>query len=484
MDYNFSRGTDLPVWVWMQACPTLNYHGCSNAYDGSRYIYWVIQYGSSSATASSTQLWKFCTWSNAWTLIGSTANSGYGLDVEFDAQRNVIYISNGAATTSWQVFNLNSTSVQICGVTCATNAFTTMTPVLPAAGSYGASLTQPSDLAIVAQIETGIATTGSTSTVLYDTNLDSIFGQGMVGLQVRYTSGTLSGQHEIIASVQNMNQLTTAAFTGAPTAGDTYVIEVPQNLVATAGATTTITATGEAFPVNLYSNSDVVITSGTGSGQRKRIASNTATVLTLAAAQTGNTRTGPFSVAPNATSVFQIVPSSDFLYYQPGATSAVLYRIDLNTGATAVAWSTLASATGTPGGGANTFFPASYAPFSIVAFRGNATVPTIYQYSIGLNTWQTIAIRGTLDTFTTGSSAAMLHGRRRLFVQKEGTTRTQVLNLATGDTEGFPNPPYAVPGVYDGKRGRFVKTADGVEHFYLLRAGGQEFFRVAVEWMG
>lgn len=484
MDYNYSKGTDIPQWVWMQQCPVVTYHGCSNVYDGTRYIYWLIQSGSTSATASTTQLYKYDTWTNGWLLIGNTSNGGYGLDIEYDAQRNVLYIMHGAALTTWQVFNLNNASVQICGVTCTANAFTTMSPVLPAAASYGASLSQPDESSTISTpVMTGSATTGSTSTVLYDSSPANLIGQGMVGLQVRFTSGTLSGQSRIIQSVQSASQLTVSpAFSGAPAVGDTYAIEVPDG-IATAGTTTTLTATAEAFPVNIYSNSDVLITGGTGSGQRRRIASNTATVLTLAAAQTGNARTGPFTTAPDATSTFKIVPSSDFLYFQCGVTSAALYRIDLNTGATVVAWSTLTSAPGIPGGGGNTFFPQSYAPFSLVMFRGNGSTPTVYQYSVGLGTWQTITTFGTLETFNTGATAAMLHGRRRIFVQKEASTRTYVVNLATGQTEGFPNPPYANPGTYDGKRGRFVKTADGVEHFYLLRAGGQELFRVTTEWL-
>lgn len=484
VDYNFSKGTDIPEWVWLQQLPTVNYHGASSCYDGTRYMYWLVQSGSTSAVASTTTLWRFDTWTNGWSLIGATTNGGYGLDVEFDVNRNVLYIMHGTTLTSWQVFNLNNAAVSICGVTCAANAFTTMTPVLPAAASYGASLTLPDDNSVAATIESGQATSGSTSTVLYDTTSQSIFGQGMVGLQVRWTSGALNGQHEIIASVQGPNQLTVgAAFAGgAPAVGDTYVIEMPQNMAAASGTTTTITAGSEAFPVNLYSNADVVITAGTGAGQRRRIASNTATVLTLAAAQTGNARTGAFATAPDATSVFKIVPSSDFLYFQPGATSAALYKIDVNTGATVVAWTTLTSMPAAPGGGANTFFPQAYAPFSLVTFRGNGT-STVYQYSEGLNTWQTITTFGTTETFTTGSAAAMLHGRRRIFAQKDSSTKTYAVNLGTGIYEGFPNPPYTAPGAYDGKRARFVKTADGVEWLYLLRAGGQEFWRVPVEWL-
>lgn len=50
---------------------------------------------------------------------------------------------------------------------------------------------------------------------------------------------------------------------------------------ATAGAAGTLTDTGKAWGVNAQANRAVVIIAGTGAGQSRRIASNTATVLTV-----------------------------------------------------------------------------------------------------------------------------------------------------------------------------------------------------------
>lgn len=479
---NFKNGVDIPVWDWLSMSPVTSQPGTANCYDGTRYMYWLIQSGSATAgTASTTQLYRFDTWNDAWQLLATAISGNQGLDVEYDSTRNVVYVCNGTGLTSWQVFNIGLTAVTISNVVCNPWVLTTMTPILPAAAGTSSSFTMPDDISVATVIGTGTLTSGSTTTVLNDT-VGNTFGIGMVGLQIRLTSGAFSGQSRTITSVQSGTQLTVAtAFGGSPAAGDGYIIEV-QAGTATSGAVGTLTDTTEAWTTNIYSNMDVLITAGTGIGQRRRIASNTGTVLTLAGVTTGNARTGNFGVAPDNTSVYKIIPSSDFLYFQPGTTSAALYKIDVATGANAATWTTLASAPATPGGGANTVFPQSYAPYSILMLRGGATA-TVYQYSIGLNTWATPTLFVGIETFTTGATMAMLHGKRRMLIQKEGSTRLYALSMVTGVLEPFATMPYANPSSFDGHRARYVKTADGVEWLYILRAGGVEFFRVALEWL-
>jgi hypothetical protein len=38
-------------------------------------------------------------------------------------------------------------------------------------------------------------------------------------------------------------------------------------------------------------------------------------------------------------------------------------------------------------------------------------------------------------------------------------------------------------GAYDGKRASVITSPDGAQFLYILRAGGQEFFRVPLEWL-
>lgn len=481
VNYNFKKGVDLPAWHWVTPFPAgASNHGSACAYDGNRYIYWAIQFGSTTA-ASTTQLWRFDTWSNGWQYLVSLTNSYTGLDLELDSVRNVIYVINGNATNTWQVFNLNKTAVTVVNQSIPAFSLATVSLTLPATATTGSSLSSPDDLSIPAQIDTGTAdSTGQTTTAIRATDATGTFGSGMVGLQFRATSGAQANQARTITAVTDKNNLTVApALPAALAANDTFVIEMPSDPV-TAGTTTTLTDSTAAWPTNAYANSDVIIVSGTGAGQRRRIASNTATVLTLASAVTGNARTGAFATAPDATSVYRIVPSSDFLYFQAGGGTG-LWRLDV-TQTTGTAWAAVASLPAATGGGANTFFPYSYAPFSIVCLRGAGT-PNLYQYSIGANTWATLATYAGSETFNTGATATVMHGKRKLFIQKDGSTRCYVFNMLTGELEPAGVMPYANPGTYDGKRAKFVRTPDGVEWIYLLRAGGQEYYRVPLEWL-
>jgi hypothetical protein len=133
-------------------------------------------------------------------------------------------------------------------------------------------------------------------------------------------------------------------------------------------------------------------------------------------------------------------------------------------------------------GGANLMHPASSAPFRLLALRGN-TSANVYFYDPGTNGWSTPTVLAAQETFTTGASSALLAGRRKVFIQKEGSQRCYILDLVTGQLDSAGWMPYAAPSGYDGHRLRYVKTASGVEWIYALRAGGQELFRVPLEWL-
>jgi hypothetical protein len=482
VNYNYSFGSDFPAWQWLPFFPGgASYHGFDCEYDGNRYIYMAAQVGSTSTSASTTQLWRFDTWTHGWQYMVNLTSGNRGVTLAYYKPLNVLMIAHGAALTSWQVFNLNATAVSLCGVSCAAWTATTMTPVLPAAADYGACFTTITPDVIPGVLEQGTLTANSTTTTLIDANITSIFCDQMIGQQIKLTSGTYSGQKRYITSVTDANTLVVgSAFGGAPAAGTTYEIRLPEG-TATAGAVGTLTDSNATWTVNQYANSDVIIVSGTGAGQRRRIASNTATVLTLAAAVTGNANTGNFATAPDTTSVYRIQPSSDFLYYTPGSTSATFYKIDLATGSTASAWATLAAPPAAFNGGGNIMWPDAVGGFNLLGMRGAGT-STLYQYNIGLNTWSTLSIRAGSETFNTGACSTLWDGQRKVIVQKEGTTRLYALNLATRELEPLATMPYASTSAYCGKRAKFVKAPDGSSWLYILRAGSSEFFRVPLEW--
>jgi hypothetical protein len=490
--YNFKKGTDLSSWHWLNQYMTgASQPGCANAYDGSRYIYWAIQSGSATA-ASTTQLWRHDTWSNGWQFLVALTNAFTGIDIEYDSVRNVLFVAEGNNTTVWRYFNLNTTAITLLGLT--TNPFALSSAIgtaLPAAATTGASIAMTDDVSV--QYPTPLTASGATTSTLTSATTTAMgdtgpveFHSGMIGSYLRMTSGAQSGQKRVITAVTDANNLTVVAFGTAPVAGDSYVIELPGGdgptsaalLTASSATASTLVLTGASWPTNAYRDHDVVIYGGTGAGQRRRIASNDGTTLTLAAAVTGNNRTGNWTTTPDATSTFRIVPSSDFLYLFVGSTS--MYRVDVL--ATTIAFTTFATVPAAPGAGSNAFHTPVWSPQSLVVFRGGATT-TVYRYHIGLQTWTTLTSAWGAETLTTGGTAARIPGRGRFLVHIGGSTRLYMYNPITGELQPMTPPPYAVPTALEGKRLRHVKTADGVEFIYMLRAGGQEYFRLPVEFL-
>jgi len=478
--YTFKKGNDAPIWHWLAAYSNVNYNGASFAYDGVRFIYFVSQYGSSSAV-STTGLYRYDTWSNAWQWMQNLVAGAHGADIEYDSTRNCLYFITGGALTGWYVLNLNTFNITIAGVVCLPYTVTTMTPVLPFAAGNGATLTWVTDDGLPAQIDTAVAAAGCTTTSLIDSTTPGTFGPGMIGLQVNVLSGAQTGQTGIISAVPNANTLTLicSTLTSGLQVGDVFEMRVPQYMASSATAST-LTVAGNAWVANIYANSDVVILSGTGAGQRRRIASNDTTTLTLAGAVTGSVNTGNWTTTPDATSVFKIVPSSDFLYFQPGASTTQFYKIELS--AAAPAWTSLTAAPAAISNGSNIMYSKSYAPFQLIAARGLAT-STLYNYNIGLNTWGTLTSFWGVETISLGAGVTMYGSKRKLLIHKEGTNRMYWHDLTTGILEPAMTMPYAVPGAYDGKRLKILKSADGVDWAYVMRPGGQEWFRVQLEWV-
>lgn len=480
--YNFRKGVDVPSFEWLAFTPWLSYHGCGIDSDG-RYIYFAVQIGTTATSASTTQLWRFDTYTNGWQYMAALTNGNRGIDINYDASRNVLWIIYGSALTEWRYFNLNTTQVTVAGLTTAAWSLSTaITTVLPAGADYGASITVPNDTELVDQFDSGTVTAASNATTIVE-NISST-GEGsfhpmMVGLYAEYTSGSLAGQRHVITAVNSPTSITTLAFTGSPSAGDAFKIVLPRE-TANSATSTTIVSTGAGWVVNQYANSDVEIVSGTGAGQRRRIASNTSDTLTLAGAVAGASRTGPWSVTPSTDSVFVIKPSNDFIYYQPGTTNANLYRIDIE--ATTKSWTTLTAVTGAPGGAGDLKYPRAIAPFNLFQVRGNGTAD-MYYYNIGLNTWVTMAKLVGVETFTTGGTSAMIYGKRRIFLYKEASQRFLAYRMVDGLMEPAGTLPYAAAAAYDGKRAIYMKSPDGVEWIYYLRSGGQEFMRIPLEWL-
>jgi hypothetical protein len=190
---------------------------------------------------------------------------------------------------------------------------------------------------------------------------------------------------------------------------------------ATAGAATTLTNTPKTWTVNQWSNYQVRITAGTGIGQVRTIASNTANILTVSAAWTTN---------PDATSQYVIEGNDDFMYIL-GNGAVTMYRFSISANTITVLSPTAARAQ-SPGAGMSASWVSNTGNVDwqnesnirdgrfLYSFRGAAT-GTLHRYDIALNTWATITYTREAETFTTGSSWDL--DGARIYAMKEGTGR-------------------------------------------------------------
>jgi hypothetical protein len=259
-----------------------------------------------------------------------------GAQTSYSIESQVVTVDSAWATTpdSTSVFRIQSGMVIL-----GSGGGTTLTPaapwysmqaycvltdtwyILPAyTNNYVAALT---DLSIERTTENssiwerGIATGGSTTTLvdaLHGVDVPSWQTNQWAGYWVFIFSGTAAGQIRQIAS----NTGTTLTWSSAGTAPDAtsrYLILGFDAGVATSGASTTLTDSSKSWATNRWANYVVRILHGTGRGQTRIIASNTATVLTVQNAWDTN---------PDNTSVFAIQANPDTLYLVSGGNAAIL----------------------------------------------------------------------------------------------------------------------------------------------------------------
>jgi hypothetical protein len=404
------------------------------------------------------------------TLAGSLIISS-----RLNQQRQLYLTSN---TTAWLYYPFEDGWVQI--------------PSPALAGTFGAGTCGTCS----AIGPTGTATGGTTTTVITGLNLQ----RSLAGYQIEITSGPGAGEIRTIARNTFGAAATitvTSAFGAAITASSTFRLMTPRWYVlnagtlaagsfrmycfalntwttlantglpatwgtdgkmiatpsfgdngvdvnfatgtATAGAATTLTRGTANWAVNQWANFQVRIHSGTGAGQIRTIASNTATVLTVSAAWTTN---------PDATSVYHIEGNDDFLYIL-GNNAVALYRYSIS-GNTTTTLAPVAARAAAPGVGASGHWvfdvPASIdADWSaenaiingrrIYSFRAGGGAVLDY-YDIAANTWVSGVIYSPLtETFTTGSKYVYAGGY--IYMTKEATGRWFRFSPAEGSMVGW-----------------------------------------------
>jgi len=262
---------------------------------------------------------------------------------------------------------------------------------------------------------------------------------------------------------------------------------------ATSATTGTLTNTAKSWQTNQWANYQVRITAGTGKGQLRAIASNTATVLTIATAWT---------IMPDATSVYSLEANDDCLYLLGNATTA-LYKFTVSTNTWAVLTPTTPRAAAAGAGCSCNFIDnvsgwdlqAGDIPKTLSAalglykqngrflfsFRGGAT-NVLDIYDVALNTWvNAVAYGNQQETFTTGSCSLDFDGD--IYLQKEATGRIFRFSVADFVMQAFAANPGVQAAVVAGMKMFMLPYVDGgtkINFLYTQRHTGNELYRMLV----
>lgn len=276
------------------------------------------------------------------------------------------------------------------------------------------------------------------------------------------------------------NTWVTLAITGLPAtiATDGRLISTPAWIdngfksfatgTATAGGASTLTNSAKNWATNQWANSQIRITAGTGAGQIRNVASNTATVITVSAAWT---------VTPDATSQYSFEGNDDFIYFM-GNNAVTMYRYSISGNA----WTSLspvAARAGAPGLGAggSWIHSVSAADWTnenaiqngryIFSFRGGASA-ALDRYDIAGNTWAAMTYAPATETFTTGTKYA--YCKDRLYIQKEATGRWFAYDFAEDAMQPWGTMTYPQGAALLGDTAFDVTYKDGateIDYIYM-----------------
>jgi hypothetical protein len=265
-----------------------------------------------------------------------------------------------------------------------------------------------------------------------------------------------------------------------PSIGDNGVSVTFATGTATEGASNTLTNAAKNWTVNQWANYQIRITAGTGAGQIRVIASNTATAVTVSSAWT---------ITPDATSAYVIEGNDDYIYLM-GNNAAALYRYSISGNA----WTTLApgaARAAAPGLGASGHWVFNVAREDwqdenaivngrrIYSFRGGAGAVLDY-YDIAANTWvSAVPYAPGVETLTTGSKYVYADGY--LYIQKDITGRWFRYSFADQAMIGWSHNVY--PGgaaVLGDTAFDVVEPETGVRYIHMILNTSQIHMRCMV----
>jgi hypothetical protein len=238
----------------------------------------------------------------------------------------------------------------------------------------------------------------------------------------------------------------------------------------TSAGVSTLTSSTKNWTTNQWTNYQIRITSGTGAGQIRTVASNTTTIITVST---------NWTIQPDNTSNYSIEGNDDFLYYM-GNNAVTLYRYTISTNT----WATLSpgvARAAAPGAGMSGqwIWNASTSDWisesvilngrRIYSFRGSGGAVLDY-YDIPGNTWvNALSYAPATETFTTGTK--WVYSSNFIYGQKDATGRWFRYNVTTGDQDGWNTFLYPNSTAIVGDTAFEVVYKDGVTeivYVYML----------------
>jgi hypothetical protein len=241
---------------------------------------------------------------------------------------------------------------------------------------------------------------------------------------------------------------------------------------ATSGGVNLINHTGKNWATNQWANAyQLRITAGTGAGQVRPIASNTATQITVVSG-------GNWTVNPDNTSQYAIEGNDDFLYLiGNNATATYRYSISGNS------WSNLSPSPArgaAPGAGMSGHWVWSAAETDwsvenaiingrrIYSFRGAAGAALDY-YDIPSNGWVNAVYAPNTEVF--GAGTKYIYKGSNLYIQKDATGRWFRHNFVIGEMDGWGTLTYTQGAALVGDTAFDVTYKDGateITYAYML----------------
>ena len=373
----------------------------------------------------------------------------------------------GAGTTaagSWKTFDVATRAWQA-------NLVTTNLPA-----TWGTDGKAVSTTRIATVLANGSATSGSSTTIV-DTSKSWTTDEWR-GYHVMIVDGTGEGQCAKITGNTATTLTVEMPHVGgplavAPAASSVYQIRSIDSLacgVATSGSATTLVNSAKTWTVNQWTNFQVRIVSGTGAGQISKIASNTATTLTI-----------PSGATIDNTSVYEIEPCEDYIYLA-GNNAVTMYRYSISGNAWTVMAPTVARS-GAPTTGMCLDFVGETGNIIwgdesniqdgryLYSLRGAAGA-LIDRFDIaggtaGAGAWTAVTYVGA-ETFTTGSSAFQFG--KYLYIKKDATNRFFKYDIPGNYLEPFTTDLYPDGAALLGQKlwVRALDSTDQVKWVYHL----------------